>query len=97
MARLSKPQAFHLNPVVEQPRTASRERGGDRRLRVRRTVTEQAAAAAGAADLCCGRSGRAGSGRQIIDDRCRHTVRESFAVLPLVSNLTADFIPVASI
>ena len=52
IARLSNPQPFHLDAVVEHARAAVGQRGGDRRPRLRRTVAEQAAPPPRAAHLC---------------------------------------------
>ena len=63
IARLSKPQSFGLDAVVEHARAAGGQRRGDRRARLRRTVAEETAAAACAADLGRRRAGGRGARR----------------------------------
>src|SRR5229473_8665071 len=67
--RLSKPQTFDLEPIVEDAGAASRERLGDRGLRLWRAVTEEAPAAASAAHLRGGGSCSRGAPHQIVDGR----------------------------
>src|SRR5437762_13174725 len=82
IATLSNPQAFRLDLVLEQPRAPGRERRGDRALRVRRPVANQASAAARAADLGSRRAGRRGARDEIVDSGCRDARRQPLAVFP---------------
>src|SRR5439155_12960507 len=67
IARLSKPQTFRLDAVVEQARPAVSQRGGNRRMRLGRTVAEKTPAAARSAHLGGSRSGRRRAGDQDVD------------------------------
>src|SRR5262245_25099972 len=94
MAALSKPQAFRLDAIVEETRTAARQRFGDRVAGGRRTVAEQAPAAARAAHL---RRRGPGAGRafdEVIDGGRRHAWRQALPVVPLLRDLVADFVPI---
>src|SRR5438552_6174504 len=97
MEPLSNSKAFVLDPIVEQPRTAGYERLGDRGACLRRPVTKQAAAAAGAADLRRRGAGRARTHDEIVDRRSRHAGREALAVLPLCRDVAADIVPVPAL
>src|SRR4051812_34638859 len=94
MATLSNPQAFAFDAVVEEGRAAGRERGCNCLAGGRRTVAEQAAAAARAAHFRGGRAGGARPRNQALDRRRRDTRREPLAVFPLRRNLSTDFFPV---
>src|SRR5450759_2635931 len=97
IARLSKPQAFGLDMVVEQACPARRELVGDRRPSGRRAVTEEASAAAGAAHLGCRRTCGLRPRDQVVDGRCRDAGRQPLAVVPLDGNLATDLVPVAAL
>src|SRR4051812_4504461 len=71
IARLSKPQPFGLDAVLEQARSATGQRGGDRRARLWRTEAEKTATAARTAHLGGSRSGAGRAGNQIVDKRRR--------------------------
>src|SRR6266852_4469475 len=90
IARLSKPEAFGLDMVVERPRAAGCERFGDRGSRARRTVADQASAAARAAHLAGRRTCGFRARHQIVDRRRRDARRQALAGFPLDANLAAD-------
>src|SRR3954465_2709373 len=69
---LSNPKAFGLDVIVEEPRAAGGKRVRDPCAGCRRTVAEQAAAAAGAAYLRCGGASRLRPRDQILDDGSGH-------------------------
>src|ERR1700704_2866813 len=82
IARLSKPQTFRLDAVVEQARPAVSQGGGDRRMRLGRAVAEKTAAAARAAPLGGSRPGRRCAGDQVVDGWRRDARRQPLAVFP---------------
>src|SRR6185295_14360523 len=90
IARLSNPQAFHLDMVVEHSSASGGERRGHRRSRLRRAVTEETAAAARAADLGGRRARGGGAADQLVDRRSRNARRQPFAVVPFRGDLTPD-------
>src|SRR5262249_4530075 len=97
IAALSKPQAFGLDPVVEERGAAGRERIGDRAPLVRWTIAEEAAAAAGTAHFAGERAGRLRPPDQIVDRARRDAWRQPLAVVPLVRDAAADLVPVAAL
>src|SRR5438445_3567440 len=97
IARLSNPEAFALDLVVEQPRAARGEGASYRGARVGGAVAEQATAAAGAADLGGRRPRRPGAFDQIVDCRRRDARREPLAIVPFDRDLAADLVPVAAL
>src|SRR5579862_9716531 len=95
--RLSNPQAFRFEAVLEQAGAAARERFSDTVARVGRSVAEKAPAAPRAADFRCRGAGLPGAGDQVVDGRRRDPGREPLPVVPLSGDLAADFIPVAGL
>src|ERR1051325_1556131 len=98
MAELSiacHPQPLAFDREVEQPGAALSEGPGDGRARFRRSVAEEASAAAGAADLRRGRAGFPGASDEIVDRRSRHAGRETLAIFPLRGDLAAHLVEVA--
>src|SRR6185295_5923929 len=95
-ATLSKPQAFRLDPIVEQAGAARGERRADRGLRFGRSVAEETPATTGAAHLCRGRAGCESASDQLVDDRRGDARRQPFPVLPLGRDLTSHLVPVAA-
>src|SRR5215831_4227112 len=94
---LSNAQAFHVDVVVEHLRPAGSKRVGDRGSLLRRAVAEDAAAAAGAADLRGRGAGRRGARAERVDRRRRDAGRETLAVLPFRGDVTADCVPVLAL
>src|SRR5262245_3921975 len=96
IAALSKREPLGLDPVIENPGAARRERRGDGVARSRRSVTKQTAATAGAADLRRRRAGRRRACDQVVDDGRRHPGGQALAVVPFGRDLPADLVPVAA-
>src|SRR5688572_28033390 len=97
IARLSKPETFHLDPVVEHARAARGQRAGNRRPGVWPTVAEQASAPSGTADLGGLRAGDGRARDQIVDRWRGHAGREAFPILPFCRDLAADLVPVVGL
>src|SRR2546422_23871 len=97
IARLSKPQTFRFDAVVEQAGPAACQRRGDRRMRLGRAVAEKTSAAARAAHLGGGRSRRRRADDQVVNGRRRDARRQPLAVFPFPGDLPADLLPVAAL
>src|SRR5437762_13777131 len=96
MAALSNAQTFHLDLVLDHARSARGQRGRDRLSRGRRSIAEQASAAAGAADLGCRGAGALGPRDQLFDCVGRHAGGQLPPVVPLAIDLAAHFVPVGA-
>src|SRR5262245_44700602 len=89
-------QTIRLDLVVEDAGPSLGEGSRDRVMRSRRSVTEQATAAARATNLRRSGPRRAGALDELVDHRCRDTRREALAVVPLDGDLAAHFVPVGT-
>src|SRR5439155_2100702 len=97
MARLSKPQAFRFDVILEQARTSRSQRRSDGVARRWRAVAEEAAAAARSAHFGGGRAGGRRARDEIVDRGRGHAGREALAGVPLGRDLPADLVPVAAL
>src|SRR5438552_6372765 len=97
IVRLSKPQTFRLDAVVEQARPAVSQRGGNRRMRLGPAVAEKTPAAARSAHLGGSRSGRRRAGDQDVDGWRRDARRQPLAGFPFRGDLPPDLLPVAAL
>src|SRR5260370_27283474 len=90
-------EAFALDGVVEQPRTAVGQRARNRGARVRRSIAEQTPSAAGTADFGRRRARLSRPRDQAVDRRRRDARRQTLAVLPLGRDVPSYFVPVPAL
>src|SRR5262245_60920329 len=93
---LSNLQPLGVDVKLEDTGAARGERLLDGGSLVRRAVAEEASAAAGAADLGCGRSGSRRAGDEVVDGGGRDARCKTLAVVPLDRNEVPDLDPVGS-
>src|SRR5687767_14779353 len=96
MAALSTHEPLPLEAVVEHPRPAGLERRANAALPRRRTETEQAPPAPGAAHLGGRRARRPGAHDEILDDRRGDARGQAPAVGPFLVDGAAHRVPVGS-
>src|SRR5687768_9409486 len=94
--RLSTRQSVPFDAEIEEARAATRQRVTNGVAASRRSVAEQASAAAGAAHLGGERAGGSCALDEVVDRGRRHTGRQLFTGVPLGADRVADAIPVFS-
>ncbi len=97
VTRVSTRRPSRFDAEIEEPAAMRGDRLADGGDAVGLAEAEQAAAAAGAADLAAERAGAARRGEHRVDLRRRDAGRQALAVLPLVGDLPADLGPVAAL
>src|SRR5919204_3463210 len=97
IAALSKLQPFHLDPELEHPRASRGKRVSDGGSGLRRPEAEQTSATARAAHLRPRCTRGTCTQHQFVDHRRRDARRKSFAIVPLLGDLPAHLVPVASL